>query len=84
MGGETEHLYAFHPSSHRKGYATEGVRAALEFGFAALKISRIIALAAPENAVSLKVMENVGMTRLPGLTKAFGLQVVKTEIMAAA
>jgi len=56
----------------------------LEFGFAALKISRIIALAAPENAVSLKVMENVGMTRLPGLTKAFGLQVVKTEIMAAA
>jgi len=83
LGGETELLYALHPSSHGKGYATEGARAALEFGFEVLKLPRIIALAAPENAASLKVMENVGMTRLPGLTEAFGLQVVKTEIAEA-
>ncbi|MEL6793860.1 MAG: GNAT family N-acetyltransferase [Pseudomonadota bacterium] len=80
LGGETELLYAFDPPAQGRGFATEGARAALAYGFETLRLSRIIALALPENAASLRVMERIGMTRAPGLTEAFGLQVVRSEI----
>jgi ribosomal-protein-alanine N-acetyltransferase len=47
------------------GYATEGSRAALEFGFRNLTLSGIVALTAAGNARSRRVMERLGMRRNP-------------------
>ena len=49
----------------RQGYASEGSRAALAFGFGALGLSEIVALTAVGNARSRRVMERLGMTRNP-------------------
>jgi ribosomal-protein-alanine N-acetyltransferase len=47
------------------GYATEAARAALAFGFNALGLDEIVALTAPDNLRSRRVMERIGMTRNP-------------------
>jgi len=49
----------------RNGYATEGSRAALEFGFTTLGLSEIVAMTAAGNERSRRVMETLGMTRNP-------------------
>ena len=49
-----------------RGYATEGARAALAFGFQRLKSSEILAYAVPANRRSLRVMEKLGMTHAAG------------------
>lgn len=46
-----------------RGYATEGARAALAFGFASLGLDEIVAMTAVANARSRHVMEKLGMTR---------------------
>jgi RimJ/RimL family protein N-acetyltransferase len=48
-----------------QGLATEGARAALEYGFTALKLPEIVALTLPINLASRRVMEKIGMTRDP-------------------
>jgi RimJ/RimL family protein N-acetyltransferase len=48
------------------GYATEGARAALEFGFAELKLPEIVSFTVPANVRSRRVMERLGMTHDPG------------------
>jgi RimJ/RimL family protein N-acetyltransferase len=45
-----------------KGYATEGARAALEFGFERAGLREIVSFAVPGNRRSLAVMERLGMT----------------------
>lgn len=45
-----------------KGLATEAAKAALDYGFKALKLKRIIAIARPENTASTNVMRKIGMT----------------------
>ena len=45
-----------------KGYATEGARAALAFGFESLGLQEIVAMTTPANARSRHVMEKLGMT----------------------
>jgi RimJ/RimL family protein N-acetyltransferase len=47
------------------GYATEGSRAALEFGFTTLGLPEIVAMTAVRNARSRRVMERLGMQRDP-------------------
>jgi ribosomal-protein-alanine N-acetyltransferase len=47
------------------GYATEAARAALAFGFDALGLHEIVALTAPDNLRSRRVMERIGMIRNP-------------------
>lgn len=47
------------------GYATEGARATLEFGFGALKLSEIVSFTVPGNLRSRRVMERIGMTYNP-------------------
>ena len=47
------------------GYATEGSRAALRFGFSTLGLSEIVALTTVRNERSRRVMERLGMTRNP-------------------
>lgn len=82
FGGRTELLYALDPAAQGRGYAAEGARAALAYGFGTLGLQEVVALALPENAASLRVMERVGMTRAPGLVEAFGLEVAMATIRA--
>ena len=47
------------------GYATEAARAALDYGFGELGLSEIVAVTVPANQRSRRVMERLGMTRIP-------------------
>jgi len=49
----------------RNGYATEGSRAALTFGFATVGLSEIVAMTTVGNERSRRVMERLGMRRNP-------------------
>jgi ribosomal-protein-alanine N-acetyltransferase len=49
-----------------RGYATEGARAALDFGFGALRLEEIVSFTVAGNVRSRRVMEKLGMTRSPG------------------
>ena len=44
-----------------KGYATEAVRALVDYGFRVLNLHRVYATVHPENAASIRVLEKVGM-----------------------
>ena len=46
-----------------RGYATEGARAALDFGFQSLQLEEIVSFTVPANVRSRRVMEKIGMTR---------------------
>jgi RimJ/RimL family protein N-acetyltransferase len=48
-----------------KGYATEGARAALAFGFGTLKLPEIVSFTVVGNQPSRRVMERLGMQRDP-------------------
>lgn len=48
-----------------RGYATEGARTALAFGFETLRLGEIISMTTPDNARSRHVMEKLGMSRDP-------------------
>lgn len=47
------------------GYATEGARAALRFGFVDQDLDEIVSFTVPANARSRRVMERLGMTHAP-------------------
>ena len=53
--------YKIHSDYWRKGYATEALKAIIDFGFDALKLHRIEAGCAVENIGSIKVLEKSGM-----------------------
>lgn len=46
-----------------KGYATEGAKACLEYGFNTLGLNEIVSFTVPANLASIKVMEKIGMKR---------------------
>jgi RimJ/RimL family protein N-acetyltransferase len=48
-----------------QGYASEGARAALRFGFETVQLAEIVAFTVPANLRSRRVMEKIGMTRNP-------------------
>src|SRR5262249_1280368 len=48
-----------------RGYATEGARAALNFGFQNVGLQEIVSFTVPANVPSRRVMEKAGMTRNP-------------------
>ena len=54
-----------------KGYATEGARAALDFGWQELGRDHVISLIRPENQPSIRVAERLG-ERLEGEVELFG------------
>ena len=58
---ETEVLYALARNYWGRGLATEGARAALEFGFDNAGLERIVGFADRGNVASCKVMEHLGM-----------------------
>jgi RimJ/RimL family protein N-acetyltransferase len=53
------------PEFWNRGYATEGAKAALAFGWDVLQLPEVVAMAVPANRPSLRVMEKLGMTRDP-------------------
>lgn len=46
-----------------KGYATEGAKASLEYGFEQCGLKEIVSLSVPANVRSIHVMEKIGMRR---------------------
>src|SRR5262249_22713818 len=48
-----------------QGFATEGARAALAFGFQTLALAEIVSFTVPANLRSRRVMEKLGMTHHP-------------------
>lgn len=48
-----------------KGYASEGAKAALEFGFTELGLDEIVSFTVPDNIRSQSVMQKIGMTHDP-------------------
>jgi [ribosomal protein S5]-alanine N-acetyltransferase len=53
--------YAFLPSFWSKGYAFEAASAVTEYGRDALGIQRIVAITAPDNTASIRVLEKLGL-----------------------
>jgi RimJ/RimL family protein N-acetyltransferase len=47
------------------GYATEGARAVLEFGFRWVQLDEIVSFTTVANVRSRRVMEKIGMTHVP-------------------
>ena len=47
-----------------KGYATEGAKKCLEYGFDKLDIERIISVCTVANTKSMNVMNKIGMTKM--------------------
>ena len=58
---EVEVTYGLAKEYWRKGLASESARACLRYGFEALKLERIYALADPGNTGSHRVMQRVGL-----------------------
>ena len=49
-----------------KGYATEGAKAALTYGFETLNLDEIVSFTAMQNMRSRRIMEKIGMRHDPG------------------
>lgn len=60
--GETEVGYGMMPEFWRRGIGFECAKAWLDFGFKEKNLERIVAVAAPENTGSWRIMEKLGMT----------------------
>ena len=52
--------FAFLPAARGQNYAFEAGRAALDFGTRSLGLTRIVALTAPDNMASIRVLEKLG------------------------
>ena len=63
-GPDMELGYTLARAAWGRGYATEAAGAVLRWAFAGLRLHRMVAVADPANAASLRVLEKLGMTRL--------------------
>jgi RimJ/RimL family protein N-acetyltransferase len=77
---EVEVFYALAKAYWGQGLATEGARASLRYGFAQLKLDRIIAAVMVNNIASRRVLEHIGM-RYEGDFVFTGLTVAKYVII---
>ena len=73
--------YVMHEKYWGKGYATEAARACLAAALGPLGLKRVVALAYPENAQSIRIMQKLGM-RDTGMIDAYGHQLVCYEALA--
>jgi RimJ/RimL family protein N-acetyltransferase len=81
LHGTPEVVYHMAPASWGKGYATELGRAALDFGFNVRGFDRVVAIAKPDNAASVHVMEKLGM-KFQQRTSYYDIEVVEYAITA--
>jgi ribosomal-protein-alanine N-acetyltransferase len=70
-GPDVELGFHLRPSVWGRGYATEAARACLDAAFAGLGLDQVIAIVAPGNATSVRVLEKIGM-RPAGEREALG------------
>lgn len=77
--GTPEVVYHFAPAHWGKGLATELARASLRYGFEQHRFDRIVAIAKPQNAASIHVVEKLGM-RFEKRTSYYNLDVVQYVI----
>jgi RimJ/RimL family protein N-acetyltransferase len=82
VGPQIELTYTFARPAWGKGYATEAGRAALAFAFTAAGLAEVIAVAHPENAASVRVLEKLGM-RADGTGQYYGAELVRYVLTAA-
>ncbi len=61
--------YVFNPGYYGRGYATEGCREILRYGFERLNARRVIAMCNPDNTPSWKLLERLKMRREGHLIK---------------
>lgn len=69
---ETEVAYLLSKDVWGQGYATEGARASVEWGFSTLDLTEIVGIVHPENVASQRVLEKLGMSRT-ARTEYFGM-----------
>ncbi len=70
------------PSRWGRGYATEMGEAAIRFAFDVAGLERVVAVARPENARSIRVMERLGLRPLGRTTGGdLGLRVAHVEVV---
>jgi len=81
-GPDVELVYALERSRWGQGYATEMARACLEAGFGGFGLTRVVALAYPLNAASIRVMHKCGM-HPAGTVVAHGHELVCYEAVRA-
>lgn len=60
--------FAFLPEFWSRGYAVESAAAVMDYGRKLLGIGRIVAITAPQNLGSIKVLEKIGF-RFEGMTR---------------
>jgi ribosomal-protein-alanine N-acetyltransferase len=77
--GTPEVVYHFATNHWGKGFATELAHASLRFGFEEHQFGRIVAIAKPENAASIHVMEKLGM-QYEMHTSYYDIDVVQYEL----
>ena len=70
--GDWEIVYLFGREAWGKGYATEVGRALVRFGFERLGLARVAATVDYGNAVSIRVLEKLGMRQIGEETDEFG------------
>ena len=59
--GQAELRFIFSPFHRKQGYATEAVRAAMDFGFDKFRFHRIFARCAGKNQASARLLKGIGM-----------------------
>lgn len=62
--GDWEIVYVFRKEAWGRGYATEVGRALVAFGFENLGLARVAATVDYENAISIRVLEKLGMRQV--------------------
>lgn len=83
QGPDIETGYTLARAAWGRGYATEAARAILRWGFAGLGLHRVVAVADPANAASLRVLDRVGMTRL-GMRHCYNARMVECALSLGA
>jgi RimJ/RimL family protein N-acetyltransferase len=81
--GEVDLGYRYRRACWGKGYATEASRACLDLAFDRFALESVIAVAHPENAASIRVMQKLGLV-FEGMTTFEGEPAVKYRITAGA
>jgi len=82
-GPDIELGYTLARAAWGRGYATEAARAVLRWGFAGLRLHRVVAVADPANAASLHVLDKLGMARL-GPRDCYGARMAEHALSLAA
>ncbi len=72
--------YRLHQSSWNKGYATELVKALIQWGFSNLSVNKLVAVINPKNERSRRVLEKVGMCYV-GKDRYYDKEVERYEIL---